>query len=255
MACQTRISHCAAAGAQAQASTQATITCPRIARRTIWRAVYSRAMKPAFHERSAADLAAAYRTRELSPVEATRAALARIGEFEPRLNAIYRVDREGAFEQARAAEARWEAGRPLSALDGVPLTIKENIYTRGAPAPIGTRANDDAPPQPEDAPPAARLREAGCVILGKTTMPDYGMLSSGVSSLHGVTRNPWRLDRNPSGSSSRAAAAAGGRGTGGGRGGGLRRAARGHRLGRFAAPAGNALRHLRAQAIAWPRAG
>src|SRR3954449_7845528 len=208
MACQTRISHCAAAGAQAQASTQATITCPRIARRTIWRAVYSRAMKPAFHERSAADLAAAYRTRELSPVEATRAALARIGECEPRLNAMYRVDREGAFEQARAAEARWEAGRPLSALDGVPLTIKENIYTRGAPAPIGTRANDDAPPQPEDAPPAARLREAGCIILGKTTMPDYGMLSSGLSSLHGVTRNPWRLDRNPSGSSSGAAAAA-----------------------------------------------
>jgi aspartyl-tRNA(Asn)/glutamyl-tRNA(Gln) amidotransferase subunit A len=120
---------------------------------------------------------------------------------------MYRVDREGAIEQSRAAEARWEAGRPLSPLDGVPLTIKENVYTRGAPAPIGTRANEDAPPQPEDAPPAARLREAGCVILGKTTMPDYGMLSSGLSSLHGVTRNPWRLDRNPSGSSSGAGAA------------------------------------------------
>ena len=90
----------------------------------------------------------------------------------------------------------------------MPITIKENIYTRGDPAPIGTRANDDTPPQPADAPPAARAREAGCVILGKTTMPDYGMLSSGLSSLHGVTRNPWRLDRNPSGSSSGAAAAA-----------------------------------------------
>jgi aspartyl-tRNA(Asn)/glutamyl-tRNA(Gln) amidotransferase subunit A len=164
-------------------------------------------MKPAFHERSAAELAAAYRTRELTPMEATRAALARIAELEPKLNAMYRVEREAAFEQARAAEARWEAGRPLSPLDGVPLTIKENIYTRGAPAPIGTRANEDAPPQPEDAPPAARLREAGCVILGKTTMPDYGMLSSGLSSLHGVTRNPWSLDRNPSGSSSGAGAA------------------------------------------------
>jgi aspartyl-tRNA(Asn)/glutamyl-tRNA(Gln) amidotransferase subunit A len=164
-------------------------------------------MKPAFHERSAADLAAAYRTRELTPMEATRAALTRIAELEPTINAMYRIDREGAFEQARAAEARWEAGRPLSALDGVPLTIKENVYTRGAPAPIGTRANDDAPPQPEDAPPAARLREAGCIILGKTTMPDYGMLSSGLSSLHGVTRNPWNLQRNPSGSSSGAGAA------------------------------------------------
>ena len=164
-------------------------------------------MKPAFHERSAADLAAAFSRREMAPMEATRAALARIAELEPKLNAMYRVEREGAIEQARAADARWEAGRPLSALDGVPLTIKENVYTRGAPAPIGTRANEDAPPQPEDAPPAARLREAGCVILGKTTMPDYGMLSSGLSSLHGVTRNPWRLDRNPSGSSSGAGAA------------------------------------------------
>ena len=164
-------------------------------------------MKPAFHERTAADLAAAFSRRELTPMEATRGALARIAEMEPSLNAMYRVDREGAIEQARAAEARWEAGRPLSPLDGVPLTIKENVYTRGAPAPIGTRANEDAPPQPEDAPPAARLREAGCVILGKTTMPDYGMLSSGLSSLHGVTRNPWRLDRNPSGSSSGAGAA------------------------------------------------
>jgi aspartyl-tRNA(Asn)/glutamyl-tRNA(Gln) amidotransferase subunit A len=90
----------------------------------------------------------------------------------------------------------------------VPITVKENIYTRGDSAPIGTRANDDALPQAADAPPAARVREAGCVILGKSTMPDYGMLSSGLSSLHGVTRNPWRLDRNPSGSSSGAAAAA-----------------------------------------------
>ena len=118
------------------------------------------------------------------------------------------MQRESALAQARASEARWRAGQPLSPLDGVPVTIKENIYTRGDPAPIGTRANEDAPPQPADAPPAARVREAGCVILGKTTMPDFGMLSSGLSSLHGITRNPWRLDRNPSGSSSGAAAAA-----------------------------------------------
>ncbi len=86
------------------------------------------------------------------------------------------------------------------------MTIKENIHTRGDPAPIGTAATADVP-QPHDAPVAARLREAGCVLIGKTTMPDYGMLSSGLSSRHGVTRNPWRLDRNPSGSSSGAGAA------------------------------------------------
>ena len=162
----------------------------------------------AIHELSAAQLSAAYARGELSPVEALRALLARLDAWEPRINAMYRVDREGVAAQARAAEARWRAGAPLGALDGVPVTLKENLFTRGDPAPIGTRANHDALPQPEDCPPAARLREAGCVILGKTTMPDYGMLSSGVSSLHGITRNPWRTDRNPSGSSAGAAAAA-----------------------------------------------
>ena len=162
----------------------------------------------AIHELSARELAACYAKGELSPVDATRAALERIAAWEPRINAMYRVSAESALEQARASDERWRTGGTLSALDGVPLTIKENIYTRGDPSPIGTRANEDAPPQAADAPPAARAREAGCVILGKTTMPDYGMLSSGLSSLHGVTRNPWRLDRNTSGSSSGAGAAA-----------------------------------------------
>ena len=162
----------------------------------------------AIHELSARELAACYAKGELSPVDATRAALERIAAWEPRINAMYRVSAESALEQARASDERWRTGGALSALDGVPLTIKENIYTRGDPSPIGTRASEDAPPQAADAPPAARVREAGCVILGKTTMPDYGMLSSGRSSLHGVTRNPWRLDRNTSGSSSGAGAAA-----------------------------------------------
>lgn len=160
------------------------------------------------HDLTAVEAAAQYARGALSPVEFTQACLARIEACEPQLNAMYRVHREQALAAARESEARWRAKRPLSPLDGVPVTIKENIYTRGDPAPIGTRANEDAPPQPEDAPPAARLREAGCVILGKTTMPDFGMLSSGVSSIHGITRNPWRLDRNTSGSSSGAGAAA-----------------------------------------------
>ena len=107
---------------------------------------------------------------------------------------------------AREAEQRWREGRPLSDLDGVPITIKENIHTRGDPTPGGTPVGNQAA-QERDAPPSARAREAGCVIVGKTTMPDYGMLSSGLSSLHGLTRNPWRLDRNTSGSSSGAGAA------------------------------------------------
>jgi len=160
------------------------------------------------HELTAGQMADAFRRRELSPVEVARELLARIEAWEPRINAMYRLSADLALEQAKASEARWRAGQPLSAIDGVPVTIKENIATRGDPAPIGARANEDAPPQGADAPPAARLREAGCVMLGKTTMPDYGMLSSGVSSLHGITRNPWRLDRNTSGSSSGAGAAA-----------------------------------------------
>lgn len=163
---------------------------------------------PTIHELSAAEISAAYASAELSPVEVARALLARIDAWEPRLNAMYRVDREGALKQAREAEGRWRVQAPLSPLDGVPVTLKENIYTKGDPAPIGTAANLPAPPQPADAPPAARLREAGCVILGKTTMPDYGMLSAGVSSVHGVTRNPWNTAKNTSGSSSGAGAAA-----------------------------------------------
>src|SRR3990172_6246712 len=159
-------------------------------------------------ELTAAEMAARFARGELSPLEAAQACFERIDACEPKLNAMYRIDREGALAAARAAESRWRQQGPQSPLDGVPLTLKENISTRGDPAPIGTRANDDAPPQAADAPPAARLREAGCVILGQTTMPDFGMLSSGLSSIHGVTRNPWRLDRNPSGSSSGAGAAA-----------------------------------------------
>ena len=162
----------------------------------------------AIHQRSAAQLAQAYSLGELSPLEVARASLERIASWEPRINAIYRLHRDAALEQARASEARWRQRRPLSPIDGVPVTLKENIYTQGDPAPIGTLANANAPVQEADAPAAARVREAGCVILGKTTMPDFGMLSSGLSSLHGVTRNPWRLDRNPSGSSSGAGAAA-----------------------------------------------
>lgn len=161
----------------------------------------------ALHELGAAALADAYARASLSPVEVVDAVLARIDAWEPRINAMYLVHRETALATARESAQRWRAGRPLSPIDGVPVTLKENLYTKGDPAPLGTAASDLSP-KAADAPPCARVREAGCVILGKTTMPDFGMLSSGMSSMHGITRNPWRLDRNPSGSSSGAAAAA-----------------------------------------------
>ena len=88
----------------------------------------------------------------------------------------------------------------------MPVTIKDNIATQGEPKPLGTAAVD-LTPQPTDAPPAARLREAGAIIFAKTTMPDYGMLSSGLSSFHPLARNPWDLVANPGGSSAGAGAA------------------------------------------------
>jgi len=163
-------------------------------------------MTTVLHDLTARQLSEAYHTKTLSPVEVTRAVLARIETWEPKLNAMYVIDAEGALAQAVASETRWREGRPLSPLDGVPITIKDIIATKGVPVPFGTAAADFTPAA-VDQPPAARVREAGCVMLGKTTMPDFAMLASGVSSLHGITRNPWNTQRNTAGSSSGAGAA------------------------------------------------
>lgn len=160
----------------------------------------------ALHDLSAYDLWLSYRTGRISPVEVAKAVLARIEAWEPKINAMYIIDAEGALKAAKASEQRWRRNEQLSPLDGVPITIKDNIATKGWPAPVGTAAGDRTPSS-VDAPPAARVREAGCVILGKTTMPDFGMLASGVSSLHGTSRNPWDTTRNTAGSSSGAGAA------------------------------------------------
>ena len=161
----------------------------------------------ALHELSAAQLSRLYATGDASPVEVTQAVIAHIARWEPWLCALYAYDPDGALQQARESEARWRAGQARSPIDGVPLTLKENIATQGVPLPAGTAATV-LTPAAEDAPPAARLREAGCVLLGKTTMPDYGMLTSGLSSFHHLSRNPWNLALNPGGSSAGAAAAA-----------------------------------------------
>jgi aspartyl-tRNA(Asn)/glutamyl-tRNA(Gln) amidotransferase subunit A len=161
----------------------------------------------ALHDLPARELLAAYRTHRLSPVEATQAVLDHIARWEPHLRATYLLRPEEALAQARASEARWRAGQPLGPLDGVPATIKDNIATRGDPTPLGTAASV-LTPAPADAPPAARLREAGAVLIAKTTMPDYGMLSSGLSSFHPLARNPWDLSKGPGGSSAGGGAAA-----------------------------------------------
>ena len=159
------------------------------------------------HELSATQLVHAFRLGELSPLAVVHDVLAHIARWEPHLHATWALDAEAALEAARASEARWLRHQPLGTLDGVPFTLKENIATRGLALPLGTAATE-LKPASADAPPAARLREDGAVLLGKTTMPDYGMLSSGLSSFHALTRNPWDLRKNPGGSSAGAAAAA-----------------------------------------------
>lgn len=157
---------------------------------------------------SACSLAERFKNRSVTPVDYAHALLDHIARWEPHLNALCRFDPARVRDEALASTRRWAAGAPLSEIDGVPVTIKELIATQGDRVAQGSAAAADAPPATVDAPAAARLREAGAVVIGKTTVPDYAMLSSGLSSLYGITRNPWRLDLNPGGSSSGAAAAA-----------------------------------------------
>ncbi|HKN27078.1 MAG TPA: amidase [Roseiarcus sp.] len=156
---------------------------------------------------TALELLRAYRSRKLSPVEALASVVERVEAFEPHIAATWLCAPERALRQARASEARWMKDEPIGPLDGVPATVKDNIATSGDPTPLGTAASDMTPAE-ADAPPAARLKEAGAIIFAKTTMPDYGMLSSGLSSFHPLARNPWKLDKNPGGSSAGAGAAA-----------------------------------------------
>src|SRR6266404_2185945 len=158
------------------------------------------------HDLSGVDLIAGFRAKQFSPSEVLEDVLAHIAVWEPHIKALYAFDPEGARAAAKASTERWQKGEPVATLDGVPVTIKDNIATKGQPMPLGA-ASVKLVPSEKDAPPAARLREAGAVIFSKTTMPDYGMLSSGLSSFHPLTRNPWDLSKNPGGSSSGAGAA------------------------------------------------
>src|SRR5579863_3865064 len=160
----------------------------------------------ALHDLSAIDLIAGFRARQFTPTEVLDDLLANVAVWEPHIKALYAFDPEGARRTAEASTERWQKGEPIGALDGVPVTVKDNIATKGTPVPLGA-ATTKLVPAEADSPPPARLREAGAIIFSKTTMPDFGMLSSGLSSFHPLTRNPWDLRMNPGGSSAGAGAA------------------------------------------------
>jgi aspartyl-tRNA(Asn)/glutamyl-tRNA(Gln) amidotransferase subunit A len=152
------------------------------------------------------DLTDHYQRGTLSPVEVIEDVLARIEQAQ-RFNAFVSVESESALAAAQESEKRWQRGMPIGRVDGVPVTIKDNIWVRGLPTRRGSRTGDHSPAK-EDAPAVARLREEGAIIVGKTTLPEYGWIGACHSPLTGITRNPWNPERTPGGSSGGGAVAA-----------------------------------------------
>jgi aspartyl-tRNA(Asn)/glutamyl-tRNA(Gln) amidotransferase subunit A len=155
---------------------------------------------------SATQLLRLYRSKVVSPVDVARAVLKRIEEHNPRLNAFNFIAPD-AITSAKASEARWARGEPIGALDGVPTSIKDILLTRSWPTLRGSQTVNPKGPWNDDAPAVARLREAGAMLLGKTTTPEFGWKGVTDSALTGITRNPWNPERTPGGSSGGGAAA------------------------------------------------
>ncbi|WP_328634467.1 amidase [Streptomyces sp. NBC_00356] len=158
---------------------------------------------------SAVEMTARFADRTVSPVEVHDAVQSVIEAREGVLNAFWVRDPAESRKAAEASEARWAAGEPLGPIDGVPVTLKENIARRGVPMPSGNAGVEPVVPD-RDAPITERVLESGGSVLGSTVMPDWGMLSSGVSSRHGITRSAWNPAWTTGGSSSGAGAAAAG---------------------------------------------
>ncbi|WP_437964362.1 amidase [Sorangium sp. So ce260] len=156
---------------------------------------------------TALELLALYRARSASPVEVMRAVLAQVERHGAPLNAFVVLDEERALDAARASEARWVRGAPAGRLDGVPVSVKDLLLTRGWPTRRGSRTVDASGPFTEDAPAVARLREHGAVLFGKTTTSEFGLKGAGDSPLTGITRNAWDPRHTPGGSSAGAVTA------------------------------------------------
>jgi len=154
----------------------------------------------------AAQLGKLYARGKASPVEVMKAVLKRSEALNPILNCFTQVESDSALAAARASEKRWKKGKPLSPLDGVPVSIKELVGAKGWPASMGSKLTDKTPAA-EDAPAVARLREAGAIVFAQSTSSEFGHKGVTDSPLNGITRNPWNTERTPGGSSGGAGAA------------------------------------------------
>ncbi|AHD22575.1 amidase [Rhodococcus pyridinivorans SB3094] len=156
---------------------------------------------------TAVELVSAFSSGELSPVEVTRAVLDRIAAHDREINSFCLVDEEKALDQARRSEERWRTGYSKGLLDGVPISIKDIFLTDGWPTLRGSQAVDENQDWNVDSPVAARLREDGMVLLGKTTTPEIAWKAVTDSALYGVTTNPADTTKTAGGSSGGSAAA------------------------------------------------
>ncbi|MDZ4278493.1 MAG: amidase family protein, partial [Dehalococcoidia bacterium] len=155
---------------------------------------------------SAAELLSAYRKRTLSPVEVAEAVLQRIDRLNPHLNAYLAIDHEGALAAARTAERTWAQPGEKPLLCGVPISIKDLIYTSWLPTTHGSLVFKDYY-HPRSAPVVERVQAAGAVVLGKINTPEFGLLDITHNRLADHCRNPWSLDHTAGGSSGGAGAA------------------------------------------------
>jgi aspartyl-tRNA(Asn)/glutamyl-tRNA(Gln) amidotransferase subunit A len=156
---------------------------------------------------TATALHAAFAAGETTPGAALNSCLERLAQVNPRVNAVIVLDEAGARAAAVASDARWQAGAPLGPLDGVPITVKDNLFVGGLPAGWGSRLFEGHI-APRDDIPVARLRAAGAVILGKTNTPELALAGYTDNLVHGPTGNPWAPALTPGGSSGGAVAAA-----------------------------------------------
>lgn len=155
---------------------------------------------------TASELLEGYRSGAFSPVDALESVHARLEAVNPHINAVIAEDRHEARLQARASADRWRSGAPLSALDGVPMTIKDNLLVAGLPASWGSRLYATYIPEADEA-PVARLRAAGAVFVGKTNVPEFTLQGYASNLLYGTTVNPHAAGLTPGGSTGGGAAA------------------------------------------------